>query len=50
MNVSQALFYGGILTMGGGVLFGLCSLVVLRITGARIREQLNREYGVKRHR
>ena len=50
MNISQALFYGGILTMSAGVLFGLSAMIILRITGAKIRKQLDREYGEKRHR
>ena len=50
MNSSQMIFYGGVLIMCAGVLFGLCSLIILRITGTKIRRQLDQEYGPKRHR
>lgn len=49
MNSSQIIFYSGIGTIGMGILFGVCSLVILKVTGARLEKKLNLEYGAKRH-
>lgn len=49
MNSSQIIFYSGIAVMCAGVLIGLCSLIILRVTGLKIRAQLDQEYGKKRH-
>ena len=46
--MNEILMYSGIALMGASLLCGVVSIVVFSVTGRRIREKLNREYGEKR--
>lgn len=47
--MNEILMYSGMALMGATLLCGIVSLVVFSVTGRRIMEKLNREYG-KKHR
>lgn len=49
LSGSELLFYGGIAVMAAAVVLGAGSAVVLHITGKRLRNRLESEYGKKRH-
>lgn len=49
LNSSELLFYGGIALMAGSVIIGAVVLVILRVSGKRLRMRLEAEYGEKRH-
>lgn len=45
LSGSELLFYGGILAMVLSVAAGLICITVFSITGRRLKEQLEKEYG-----
>lgn len=48
LNVSELLFYGGIVIMAAVVMIAIAACAILSITGRRLRARLEREYGKKR--
>lgn len=50
MEVQELLFYGGIAVMATAVLFGAAAFVFFRLRAARLKRQLDREYGVREKR
>lgn len=49
LSSSEFLLYGGIAMMAAAVILGVASAVVLHITGKRLRDRLENEYGKKLH-
>lgn len=51
INISRCeiLFWGGIVIMAGSILAAIISMVVFRITGRRLKGQLEKEYGKLNH-
>ena len=46
---SELLFYGGILLMAASAAAGIAAAVILRLSGKRLKRQLEEEFGKKRH-
>ncbi len=49
MEGYQLLYYGGIVLMICAALGAVGSLIAFRISGKRLREQLEKEFGARRH-
>ena len=49
MDTSQLLLWGGAAAMAASVLIGLMAVVILRISGKRLRKRLEEEFGKRRH-
>lgn len=47
--MSEILFYGGIAVMALAAVCGIVSLIVFSVSGKRLKEILDREYGKRRH-
>lgn len=49
MDTSQLLLWGGGAVMAASILMGLGAIVILRLTGKRLRRHLEEEFGKRRH-
>lgn len=49
MDGGEVLFYVGIIVMAAAVLIGIIAIAALHISGKRLKEQLEREFGKVRH-
>lgn len=47
MELRGLLLYGGIAAMAAAVLFGIAAFVIFRLRAARLKRQLDMEYGEK---
>lgn len=49
ITAGTILFYGGIVLMGTAVVGAVIAAVILHVSGKRLKNQLEKEFGRKRH-
>ena len=49
LGTSEVLFYGGLGVMAAAALLAVAATAVLHLTGKRLRNRLEEEFGPRRH-